>query len=80
MKFVDSRNEFVFKANTKVELANELYKTSWLKHDADDVNDWCYKASQRLNMVEDITLQYTYDDLDGFISELIKFNIIEEIQ
>ena len=37
MKFVDSRNEFVFKANTKVELANELYKTSWLKHDADGV-------------------------------------------
>jgi hypothetical protein len=79
MRYLNGLTEQPFLSTNKIDLAYELYNTSWVKSDSLDIYDWCKGASARLYQVRDIKLIYDDNDLVSFIDALIENNIIMEI-
>jgi len=79
MRYINALTEMPFQSDNKIDLAHELYKTSWVKTDSKNIVDWCRGASFRLYQVHNIVLDYDDDNLETFIDALIKHNIIKEI-
>jgi|TARA_A100000172_G_scaffold44424_2_gene27356 hypothetical protein len=79
MRYLNGLTEQPFKSTNKIDLAYELYNTSWVKSDSLDIYEWCRGASLRLYQIKDIRLVYVDDDLESFIDALIENNIIMEI-
>lgn len=79
MRYLNALTEQPLKSTNKIDLAHELYNTSWVKSDSKDIYEWCRGASLRLFQVRDIKLIYIDDDLESFIDALIENNIIKEI-
>ncbi|QDP61047.1 MAG: hypothetical protein Tp1123DCM1511741_36 [Prokaryotic dsDNA virus sp.] len=74
--FYSKLNQERFTATSNVALAKELYRTSFCRVSSTDIYDWCDKCAQRIYVQYDIELDYKYRDLDGFVKELIKNNLI----
>ena len=77
MRFADN-NFNMYRAETKSALAHELYRSSFARVHATDVYDWCTKCSDRIYEQYNYRMEFT--DLESFIDELIKHNLILEIQ
>jgi hypothetical protein len=77
--FYSKLNNETFKATTNVALAKELYRTSFCRVSSENIYDWCNKCSQRIDAQYDIKLDYKYYDLDGFVNELIKHDIVARL-
>lgn len=76
MRFIDNDNNR-YRAATKVELVQELYKKSFAKLHSKDIDDWVFKCAKRIWEQYDYRLQFAnYDD---FVDELIKYGFIKEI-
>ena len=76
MKYAD--NEFnIYKATSHEELAMELYKTSFARTYAADLDEFMSQCADRI--YEQYVYRLEYTDVDSFIDELIKHNLIVEI-
>ena len=76
MRFADN-NFNIYKSNTKTDLVYELYKSSFAKVRATDVDDWCRQCANRIHEQYDYKIQY--DSHDTFVDELIFYKLIMEI-
>jgi hypothetical protein len=76
MRFADN-NFNIYRSNTKTDLVNELYKDSFAKVRATDVDDWCKQCAARILEQYDYKIQY--DSLETFADELIFYKLIMEI-
>tara|TARA_R100001443_G_scaffold79138_1_gene86321 strand:+ start:432 stop:674 length:243 start_codon:yes stop_codon:yes gene_type:complete len=79
MRYINTLTETSYKSQNKVDLAHEMYSTSWVRSDCKNVYDWCKGASFRLFQVHNIILEYDDGDLESFVDALIQHNIIKEI-
>ena len=79
MRYFNGLTELPYESTNKLDLAYELYETSWVKSDAKDIHEWCRDASRRFYQVKDIKLVYVDKDLESFIDALIENNIIMEV-
>lgn len=79
MRYFNGLTDLPFESTNKLDLAYELYNTSWVKTDASNIYEWCKDASMRLYQVRDIKLSYDEKDLESFIDALIEHNIIMEV-
>ena len=76
MRFADNKFRY-YKANSKQDLAMELYKTSFASVHASDLDDWCRQCAGRIN--EQFGYEFDYTDPSSFVDELIKHKLIMEI-
>ena len=76
MKYAD--NEFnIYRATTHEELARELYRKSFARTHAADLDQFMAQCTDRIYDQYGYRIEYT--DVDGFVNELIKHNLILEI-
>ena len=75
-RYIDNTG-FALKATTKKEVAIELYKTSFAKVYAYDLDEWMRRCSDRIEMQYECKMEYTTPE--GFVDELIRYNLIQRI-
>ena len=67
----------MYKADTKYHLAQELYYTSFVGVDSDNMHEWCIDCCRRIKIQFDVDI--TYKNPIQFVDELIDNGIIQEI-
>ena len=78
MQFVNAKTNMTFKANTKNELVEELYATSWIdKTQCVELEEWMRLCAIRI--YEGYEVEIVYVNSVDFADELIRFNFIKEI-
>tara|TARA_R110000868_G_scaffold71544_1_gene209447 strand:+ start:2022 stop:2255 length:234 start_codon:yes stop_codon:yes gene_type:complete len=77
MRYIDNTNQS-YKAATRAELAQELYRTSWAKVHSFSAAEWYANAANRIQ--EQYGYDIDYSSPTVFVDELIKHNLIMEMQ
>ena len=65
-------------SNDKGRLAWEMYKTSFAKCHADNIHQWGIEVCKRINETHDVEI--TYRNPVQLVNDLIKYNVIKELQ
>jgi len=77
MRYIDNTNQ-AYVATTRAELAQELYRTSWAKVHSLSQAEWYANAANRIQ--EQYGYNIDYSSPTAFVDELIKHNLIMEMQ
>jgi hypothetical protein len=66
-----------YASNNKVNLAWEMYKTSFAKGDSENIHEWGIEVCNRINEVHETEIKY--HNPVQLVNDLIKYNIIKEL-